>query len=94
MQRNTFNDYYALYADLTLSPSSAARVESVAVQARRLLPRFQAAYDSLSYSKRGDCEEHCVDDVGECLDAIGNPHVSLLPVNKLAPCVCAFVNLC
>uniref|UniRef100_A0A914ZU45 UDENN FLCN/SMCR8-type domain-containing protein n=1 Tax=Parascaris univalens TaxID=6257 RepID=A0A914ZU45_PARUN len=88
IQRCSFNNYYALYADLALSPTSAARVESVAVQARRLLPRFQAAYNSLSHSKNGaGCGQHIMDDIDKCLDAIGNPHVPLLPINHLAPCM-------
>lgn len=61
-------------------------------EARRLLPRFQAAYDSLSHSKNGaDCGQHIMEDVDKCLKAIGNPHVPLLPINRLAPCVCLFM---
>uniref|UniRef100_A0A0M3JWE7 UDENN FLCN/SMCR8-type domain-containing protein n=1 Tax=Anisakis simplex TaxID=6269 RepID=A0A0M3JWE7_ANISI len=86
MQRSTFNNYYALYSDLMLSPTSVARIESVAVQARRLLPRFQAAYNSISNSKSENCSRHRIDDVEECLGAIGNPHAPLLPINDLAPC--------
>ncbi|MFH4973405.1 hypothetical protein AB6A40_000114 [Gnathostoma spinigerum] len=88
IQKCNFENYYAICRDSYLSPNTSARIESIAVKARRLMPRLQAAYASLASSaKRPLCQAHSTDSVESCLTTIGNAHSApLLPLQNLAPC--------
>lgn len=88
IQKQKVNQYYVLCPDLILSPTHLSKIECLAAQARRLLPRFQAAYRNLSMSVRlARCTLHSASDATDVLYSVGNLHnTSLSPLSSIAPC--------
>ncbi|VDD95497.1 unnamed protein product [Enterobius vermicularis] len=88
IQKQNVTQYYALCPNLTLSPTRLSKIECLAAQARRLLPRFQAAYRNLSMSARlSRCSLHSASDATDCMSSLGTLHnTSLSPLSSIAPC--------